>query len=807
MFKNYLAIFLRGFQKTALYSMLNIAGLALGIACAALIFLWIEDEFSYDHQYAKRDQLYGVRMNLDYSNKIESSTGVPWPLAGAIRTAIPEVVNTTRLGFDRDLFATNPATQPNPAPAANPSPDKSTYENGLCVDTGFFSMVQPIFIKGSTAGFTSLHTLILTETMAAKFFGSVDPMGKTLRVGNQQDYTVIGVVKDAPLNVSIRYDWLAPIQNFRNKNRWLGPWPSYGIITLVELRPDADINRVNSQMTAILRPKDPLYAKTSCQLWSLKDWHLRSRYTNGQPDGGLITIVHIVSVIGWIILLIACINFMNLSTARAGQRAREVGVRKTLGAMRKALIGQFLLESLIMSFVAVVLATILVYLALPGFNTLVDKQLTFSPFKPVHLAALIFIGIFCGLIAGSYPAFYLSSFDPVAVLKGQLTGQGTGGGAGLIRRGLVVTQFTFSVGLIVCTVIVNQQLQYLRSRDLGYNKEHLLFASLQGDLGDHFDALKADLLQTGVVANTAISHSPPLAAWSSNTSEQLTWPDASPDKKIQINWEWGSPEYFPTMGLQVKEGRNFYPDVKADSGDAIINETLAGIMGKDGRIGGSLTYLHRDRYRIIGIVKDYVFNDMRGNIAPLMLTCEPEVRRNYDFLEIRLKSGNDLPKALAKVEGVVKTINPGYPFVYHFVDEEFDHFFSIESRVGQFAGIFSLLAILISCLGLFGLAAYTAARRTKEIGIRKVLGASVVSVAALLSKEFLKLVALSCWIAFPLAGGFMDHWLKDFDYRTAIHWWIFALAGAAAILIALLTVSFLAVRAAMANPIQSLRTE
>ncbi|HLX65908.1 MAG TPA: FtsX-like permease family protein, partial [Puia sp.] len=683
----------------------------------------------------------------------------------------------------------------------------SIYENGLSVDTGFFSMFQPVFIKGSTAGFNNPHTLILTATMAAKFFGRADPIGKTLRVGNQQDYTVIGVVKDVPNNASIRYDWLERARNFVDKYHWPPYWADYGVGALVELRPGAVLNKIDSRMTAILRPKDPLYAKANCLLWSMNNWHLRTHFTNGHPDGGLITVVHIVSVIGWIILLIACINFMNLSTARAGHRAREVGVRKTLGAMRKALIGQFLLESLFMSFAAVVLAIFLVYPALPGFNMLVGKELTFSPFTPVHLAALIFIGFFCGVIAGSYPAFYLSSFNPVAVLKGQLAGSRAGAGASVIRKGLVVTQFTFSVGLIVCTVITNQQLQYLRSRDLGYNKEHLLYSPLEGDLANHFEALKAGLLQTGLVANVSISHSPPLEVWSNSTSEQMTWPGASPDKKIQINWEWGSPEYLSTMGLQVKEGRNFYGNVKADSGDAMINETLAAIMGKDAHIGGYVTYIHRDRYRIIGILKDYLFNDMRGNIAPLLLTCEREVPTSYGFLEIRLRSGNDLPTSISKVEAVVKAINPGYPFDYHFVDEEFDHLFNIESRAGQFAGIFSLLAILISCLGLFGLAAYTTECRTKEIGIRKVLGASVASLARLLSKEFLQLVALSCLIAFPLAWGFTNYWLKDFAYHTVVHWWIFALACATALLIALLTVSSLTIKASLMNPVETLRAE
>ncbi len=666
-------------------------------------------------------------------------------------------------------------------------------------------MLQPTFLKGNAAAFTNPHTIILSAKMAQKFFGSTEPLGQTLRMDNEQDYTVIGVVKDAEPNVSIAYDYLAPVENFIQKARWLDNWATYGISTMLELRPGANVDKLNDQLTAILRPKARLYAHATCQLWSMTRWHLYDRFTNGQPDGGRITFIRMVSAIAWIIIVIACINFMNLATAKAGQRAREVGVRKTLGAMRKALIGQFLLESLLMAFVAVGFAIVLIYLFLPAFNTLVDKQLTFTPLKPVHLAALVSIGVFCGLIAGSYPAFYLSSFDPVAVLKGQRIGLNTG--AGFIRKTLVVTQFTFSVGLIVCTVIINQQIQYVRSRDLGYNKEHLVYTGIQGDLASHFDALRSDLLQSGVVADAAISSSPPLGVWNTTTSQQVTWPGGGPDSKIKIAWVTVSPGYLSTMGLTLKEGRNFYPDTKADSGDIIINETLAKIIGKEAHPGDYLTYMQRDRLKIIGIVKDYLFDDMRGSVSPLMIDCEPQIKENYNFLDIRLKPGNDLPASLAKMVAVIRGDNPGYPVDYNFVDQDFAQEFTIETRIGEFAGIFSILAILISCLGLFGLAAYTAERRTKEIGIRKVLGASTAGLASLLSKEFLQLVTLACFIAFPLSWVGMNFWLKEYAYRMVIHWWIFALAGTAALLIALLTVSFLAIRAAMANPVNSLRTE
>ena len=810
MLKNYLTTTFRAIRKSSVYGLLNIGGLALGIACAALIFLWVEDELAFDHQYAKHNELYSIRMNIDYSGKIESYTCVPGPMPNAIRGTIPGIVNNSRLGFGRALFALN---------------DKSTYENGFYVDTSFFSMMQLSFVKGNAAAFNQPHTLVLAEKMAGKFFGGADPIGKTLRVDNGQDYVVIGVVRNPPQNVSLRFDWLAPVDNFIEKNKWLNFWGTYGIATLVEIRPGSDVNRINQQLTAILRPQARLYAHSDCQLWSMNDWHLRDNYTNGRQDGGQIRYVKLFAAIAWIILIIGCINFMNLATARAGQRAREIGVRKTLGALRTALIGQFLIEALILSFIAVLLAILLVFVFLPGFNLLVDKQLHFDLFTPSHLFGLLAILVFCGLVAGSYPAFYLSSFHPMAVLKGQRIDLHTGTGerhrrwfarllpvrtlrpASAIRKGLVVTQFSISIMLIVCTVIIYQQIQHVKDRNLGYNKQNLLYKSLSGKLAAHFEVFRDELLQTGVVENAALSNSPPLQMWQTVTTNSLTWEGSDPNNKIKINWEAASPEYISTMGLQLKEGRNFHTDIKSDSGNVIINESMASRMGSAGRLGAVLTYVKKYKFRVIGVVKDYLFNNMYESVVPLMLSCDPEDNNDYSTLNIRLKPGGDLSAALAKVETVYKANNPGYPFDYQFADEQFDQLFRMETRIGKLAGVFSILAIFISCLGLFGLAAYTTERRTKEIGIRKILGASASGLVTLVSKEFLQLVAISCLIAFPLAWWMMHGWLADYAYRTAIHWWVFGMAGIAAILIALLTVSFQAVRAAIANPVEALRAE
>ena len=789
MLLHYIKTTFRATRKAPVYAFLNITGLALGITCAALIFLWVEDERSFDRSVAKHNQLYSVRMNLDYAGKIESYTSIPGPMPAAIKATVPGIANISRMGFGRELFGLD---------------DKSFYENGGYVDPAYFSMLQLHFIRGNAAGFNKLHTLALSEKMAAKFFGKTDPVGKTLRVNSQQAYTITGVYSDPPPNVSLRFNWLAPVGNFLQQNRWLESWATYGIPTLLELQPGTDPARVNAQLTAMLTPKNKRYEKGFCQLWSMNDWHLYDNFTNGQQDGGQIRYVRLFSTIAWIILIIACINFMNLATARAGKRAREIGVRKTLGAVRKSLVGQFMLEALLLSFTAVLLAAGLLYVALPGFNWLVGKQLL-PDLTPLHLASLAGIGAFCGLVAGSYPAFYLSSFEPAAVLKGKKAGTGTG--TGFVRKGLVVLQFTVSIVLVICTVIIYQQVAHIRERDLGYKKQNLVYTDVRGNLAERFNVIRQELLRTGAIENAALSSSPPLAMWGTVTSNQLSWEGNDEGQQLKISWESVSPEYIATMGLVLKEGRNFDPVIAADSGNVIINENLARLMGKEGRVGASLLYLQRHRLRVIGIVKDFLFNNMYDGATPLMMSCDPETSANYQTLRIRLNPHITVSTALSRIEAVMKIQNPGYPFDYQFVDQEFNNLFRIETQVGELAAVFAGLAIIISCLGLFGLAAFTAEGRIKEIGVRKVLGASVSDLVVLLSGEFVRLVALSCLIAFPLAWVMMHSWLSDYAYRTPIYWWVFGGAGLAAMIIALLTVSYQAASAALLNPVKTLRTE
>jgi ABC-type antimicrobial peptide transport system permease subunit len=436
---------------------------------------------------------------------------------------------------------------------------------------------------------------------------------------------------------------------------------------------------------------------------------------------------------------------------------------------------------------------------LPAFNSLVEKHLSLDIFNPVHLFSLLAIAFVCGLVAGSYPAFYLSSFNPVKVLQGLKIK--TGSSAGFIRKGLVIVQFSISIILIISTIIIYRQLNHVKNRDLGYNKENLVYVQAQGLIKPHFDAIKNDLLATGLITNATLSNNRVLNL-GSNTGD-FTWPGKDPQKQVLITVESVSPEYISTMGMHLQAGRNFYPDQKMDSGNVIINETLAKLIKSKNVIGSTISGYGKN-FTITGVISDFVYNDMYKPSAPLILFSDTS---NANVLTMRLKSSKDLPASLSKITAVMKADNPGFPFEYKFVDQQFDQLFKTESLTGKLASVFSILAIFISCLGLFGLAAYTAERRTKEIGIRKVLGASAQNLAGLLSIDFLKLVIISCLIAFPLAWWMMNDWLQEYDYRIEINWSIFLFAGLLAILIALITVSFQAVKAAMANPVKSLRTE
>jgi len=792
MFKNYFKTAFRSLKKNRTYSLLNIFGLTVGIACAALIFLWVEDELTFNHNFAKRDYLYHVMQNEKSDDGISTNGSTPGPLAAALKADIPGIVNSGRLSWDMDELAV--------------VGDKAIKESGMYADPSILSMYTLPFMYGDAK--TALNdpsSVVISESMSKKFFGDANPVGKTIKMNAKAAfsvdglYKVTGVFKDLPANCYYHFQWLSPYTTWEDANDWLKPWSNNLTETVVELSPTANPATLNQKLKNYLSTKvDGNTAQ--CFLFSMNDWHLRNNFVNGVQDGGNIKYVKLFSTVALIILLIACINFMNLATARSEQRAKEVGVLKVMGAGKKSLISKFISESLLMSFIAVLLGVAMLYAILPFYNDLVQKQLALDLSNPLHLGCLFAIAVIAGLIAGSYPAFYLSSFNPVKVLKGiKLKSSGA---VIFIRKGLVITQFTASVILIISTIIVYKQVQHIKDRDLGYNKNNLIYMNLQGNMKDHFNQIKNDLIATGYVENAATSLHDALHVYS--YGDGFNWQGKNPNSKLTVHSNTVSSEYLSTMQMKLIAGRDFYAgNTVLDSTDIIINESMAKVMGKEGKVG-SIINAYKFHFTIIGIIKDFIYNDVYGEGQPLVL-----FNGNYSstVMAVRFKPNVNLSVALQKTGDVLKSENPGFPFEYHFADKDFDEMFSSETLIGKLAGVFAMLAIFISCLGLFGLAAYTAQRRTKEIGVRKVLGASVAGLTGLLAKEFLQLVTVSCIIAFPIAWWFMHNWLQDYAYRTTIQWWMFASAGLIALLISLITVSFQSIKAAIANPVKSLRTE
>lgn len=784
MFSSYFKTALRILRKNKGFSLLNLIGLSLGMACATLIMLWVYDEMTYNKFHQNYKHLYQVIENQKYDGKTYTFSALPGVFAPAAKQELPEIKYATRSDWGSNALFT--------------LGDKSIYERGYHVDPDFLKMFSFKLKKGKPEDINDPSSMIITEEMAEKFFGKNDPVGKTLKVNNDKLYTIKGVVETSPLNSTIKFSWLVSFESYIQRNEYLREWGNNGILSYVQLHETADPAQVNKKLYDFIQQKDSS-AIARAFLLSIDDWRLRSKFIEGKQVGGRIEQVRLFSVIAFFIIVIACINFMNLATARSEQRAREVGVRKVMGAGRSMLMRQFMSESILMALVAMILAGLIVFFVLQPFNTLVDKKLEFSLSNPVFSLGLPALALVCGLLAGSYPSFYLSSFNPITIFRGMRTGPNSS--VTLVRKGLVIAQFVISIVLIIRTIIIFQQIDHVKSRQLGYDKENIVLLPLRGNMSDKFQTIKNELISTGMIRNAAVSNSRVLDLNSS--SENFRWQGKDPSKSVLITTEWVSPEYISTMQMQLKHGRDFHLTPDVDSSNIIINETFAQIIGKDNPVGMELD---RDdlKLTIVGVVKDFLFNDMYKKPDPLVLFCQPS---STNRMLVSVKPGQDIQAALGKIESVLDRQNPGYPFEYRFMDEEFSKLFNSETMTGKLTRLFAILTIVISCLGLFGLAAYTAERRTKEIGIRKVLGATLLNVVSLLSRDFLRLVAISALIAFPLAWWWVKQWLDDYAYRINISWWVFAAAGVLAVVIALCTVSFQAVKAGLSNPVKSLKTE
>ena len=797
MFTAYFKTTIRNLWRNKSNSFLNIFGLAIGITCAGLIFLWVEDEVNFDTVHKKIDRLYFVRTNQKYEASTFTHWSTPGVLAPAMQQEIPGVANTCRTTEGNTTLLFNVG-------------DKAMYAAGKYVEPSLFSMFTLPFVQGNKeSAFAQLHSIVITENAAKKFFGNdKNVIGKSIRVDNKQDYVVTGVLKDIPANSSLQFEWVAPFQIWFQQSPWAHVWGNQSISTYVELKPGISPASIDKQLYSYVQKREPSSTARPF-LFSMKDWRLYDEFVNGKKTGGgRIETVRMFSIIAWIIILIACINFMNLATARSEKRSREVGVRKVLGAGKKSLVLRFMGEAILMAMLASLLAVIVMTLILPFFNSLVQKNLQLGLTDPFHILILLLLTFVCGIVAGSYPSLYLSSFNPVFVLKGI---QLKSGGAAFVRRGLVVLQFTVSIVLIISTIIIYQQIQHVKSRPLGFDKDNLLQISVQGNMAKNLNAIKQELMNSGEIKSVAESDYSII--YGGNNTDALTWQGKPPGSRVLISTRSVSSEFMATLGMDLQEGRNLLPTDTVDASasgmkmNVVITASFAKLMGNGPIVGKTITADMPDAPvgTVVGVVNDYVYSNMYGKPDPVLFT--PISPESASVLYIRLNSQSNTPKALAQIESILKKFNPGYPFDYRFVDEQFNQMFLNEQLVSKLSRVFAALAIIISCLGLFGLAAYTAERRTKEIGIRKVLGATATSVARLLSKEFIRLAFLSCLIAFPVSWWAMNSWLQEFQYRTNIHWWVFAAAGIGAVMITLLTVSFQAIKAAIANPVKSLRTE
>ena len=793
MLKSFFITAQRMLSKNRTYSFLNIFGLAIGIVCAGLIFLWVGDEVSYDHANVKRDRLYMVMENEVLGSDIRTHSSTPGPMAPVMKTELTGIDNTCRATEDGkpQLFKIG---------------DRSVFATGRFVDSSLFSMFTLPFVQGNAQSvFARLYSIVITESTAKKFFGAEkNVVGKTVHMDNNQDYVVSGVIKDLPTNSSLQFEWVAPFDIFFQQNDYIRKWSNNSLTTYVELNPATNPTTVDQQLYRYIQKRDPK-SNIHLFLFGMNDWRLHNQFDNGkQTGGGRIAYVHLFSVIAWIILFIACINFMNLATARSEQRAKEVGVRKVLGAGKGGLIAQFMGEALVMSLLATAFAVAIIALVLPSFSVLVQKSLSLDLINPVHLVALMLIAVVCGLVAGSYPALYLSSFNPASVLKGCKL---KAGGAVVVRKGLVVLQFSISIILIIATLIIYQQIQHVKSRELGFNKDNLLELDVQGVMGAHFDVIRQDLINTNVIKDAALSDHPTITG--GNNTDGFTWDGKDPASRVLISNRYVSPQFFATSDMHLLDGRNVRESdtMSAHRIGVVITASLAKMLGKGSAVSKFIWFQGdtTNKATVVGVVNDYVYGDMYGQSDPVMFLYGPP--QNATVMYVRMTAQSDPTRTLATIEAVLKKDNPAYPFQYRFVDDQFNNLFTNETLIGTLSQVFAALAIVISCLGLFGLAAYTVQRRIKEIGIRKVLGASVSGITGLLSRDFMQLVGVAILIAFPVAWWLMHNWLQDYAYRTTIQWWVFAAAGGLALLITLLTVGLHAVRAARANPIKTLRTE
>ena len=800
MIKNWLKIALRNMRRHKLYSIINLFGLAVGMACFLLIALHIAAELSYDKFHLKAGQIYRVTYEINLLDSTSHTAQTPAPLGPAMIRDYPEVENATRFFILKDTLVTRK--------------EKRFYENILFGDRNFFDVFTFPLLKGNPdTALVEPNSMVLTETMAEKYFGNEDPLDKVLILNGNRDFRVTGILKDIPRNSHFHFDFLVPFAaGFRNK-KMMGYWGNifcYNYLLLeedaspVELEnklPDFAMKYIGGNFKDFFGDKlDQVPSMYIFHLQPIEKIHLYSHLDSEIEPNSSGAYIYIFSAIAFFILLIACINFMNLSTARSSVRAKEIGMRKVIGARRGELIKQFLGESLFLSFLSLILAVVLIKFFLPFFNSLSGKELSLSLVgHGTFFAVLIGTFVFVGILAGSYPAFLLSAFIPVEVLKGK---KGSKIPVPLIRTGLVILQFTISIILIVGTIIIHNQMSYLRNKNLGFDKEHLItIADQNRRLWRKYEAFKGELMKDPDILAVSGSSGLPSGIFSKSTIVPENVPSYESALMPIMSVDY---DFIKTYGIELVSGRNFAKEFSTDLGGAyIINEAAEERFGWDSPLGKTLTDTGGIKGKVIGVVRNFHFNSLHHGIEPLALFINP---KSFRYYTLRIRSQN-IPRSIAHLEETWKKFAPNRPFTYAFLDDQINRFYQSEQRLNQIFLYFSVLAIFIACLGLFGLTSFTAEQRTKEIAIRKVMGASVPSLINLVSREFIKWIIAANILAWPLSYFALNRWLQNFAYRTGIGFGIFLLAAILSFVIALLTVSYQSLKAAVSNPVDSLRYE
>jgi putative ABC transport system permease protein len=790
MLKNWLYISFRNLQKNIGFSLINILGLSIGITATLLILLWVQDELSFDRFHENADNLYQVEEDQYYSGETYHVTVTPYPSGPIWKEEIPEIKDACRYQWPSGMLFRYG--------------DKAFYEDGcVAVDQSFFSMFSfPVLSGNKQTLLTQPYFAVLTDETAEKYFGNEDPVGKILQVNNKYEFTVTGIVKKPPSNSSLRFDILIPFDYLKETGQYYDDWGSNSIRTYIQLNENAIPDTVNRKLTRVVREHEP-QSTTDFLVLAFTRIHLHQHFGYGNPPGAIV-FVYIFSIIAAFVLLIACINFMNLSTARSAKRAKEIGMRKVMGSSRQNLIFQFLGESFMLTFISVLLALLITGLILNVFNDISGKELSFTNLLNYKfISGLIILTLITTFIAGAYPSVFLSSFKPISILKGDLS---KGTGSGLFRKILVIFQFTLSVILIIGTFVIFKQLLFTRNIDLGFDKEHILYIHLRGDIKNKYYTLKEDLLKNpNITGVSATMHSPSQIGSNSGGAD---WEGKDPELTTLIGFSAVDFDYTETLQIDILAGRSFskeYPgDLATDStGMFLVNEEVAKIMGVENPAGMRFDFIGL-KGQIIGVMKNFHFQSIRDKIEPLAIVVS-DVRWLNNMI---IKTGpGDMTQTMKEIEDTWNKILPQYPFEYHFLDEDYDYMYRTEMRLSKIVKYFTFLAIIIACLGLFGLSLFTSEQRTREIGIRKAMGGNVSEIVYLLSAEFTRLILISCFIAIPAAYFIMRRFLQDFAYHTDLSWWIFVLAGMAALVIGIITVAYQSVRVSLTNPSKSLRYE